>query len=291
MPTVSVVIVSHNEGGLLRKTVDSFTSCKPAPDEIVVVDDASTDSSTAFLEKGYRDVVLLKPAENLGISQARNYGAGRVTGDLVVFSDAHVEVTDGWIGPLADALADPEIGEVAPTVGWLDGGSGRGHGFTWRTSSLKMSWLYEEKPEPADVPFICGCFLAMRREVFSEVGGFDPGMSRWGFEDAELSLRLWLQGYRCQSVSRSFISHLFRTQFPYQVDQAGIDYNALRLVTVHFDEAAAERVVRDMCSNPAFGRAWARLLNSDTWARRDLVSVKKKQDFRGFLDRFEIGFL
>ena len=288
---VSVVIVSHNEGDLLRKTVDSFLGSSSVPDEIVVVDDRSTDGSADFLADGYGDAVLLRPAEQLGISRARNHGGQRAHGDVVVFSDAHVEVTEGWLDPILAALADPEVGEVAPEVGWLDGRPGRGRGFTWADPSLKMRWLYQDHPEPFDIPFICGCFLAMRRELFEQVGGFDDGMYRWGFEDAELSLRLWLQGYRCQAVSQSFIRHHFRPDFPYQVDRSGIVYNALRLATLHFDEPAIERVIGQFCTEPAFGRAWARLLDSDTWDRREAIAGRRRREFRWFLGEVGIDAL
>jgi cellulose synthase/poly-beta-1,6-N-acetylglucosamine synthase-like glycosyltransferase len=154
-----------------------------------------------------------------------------------------------------------------------------------------MNWLRDARSDPHDVPFICGCFLAMRKEVFDEVGGFDDGMYRWGFEDSELSLRLWLRGYRCQAVPQSFIRHNFRTDFPYEVAQSGIIYNALRLATLHFDQPALERVVAGYCQDPVFGQAWVRLLDSDTWQRRDAVARTRSHDLRWFLDRFDIACL
>jgi GT2 family glycosyltransferase len=290
-PSVSTVIVTHNEGDLLRKTVESFLGASVVPDQIVVVDDQSTDGSTEFLVESDEDIILVRPDEPLGISRARNLGARSSAGDVVVFADAHVEVSDEWLPPLLDALGDHSIGEVAPAVGWLDGRPGRGFGFTWSDSSLKMDWLREARTTACDVPFLCGCFLAMRREVFDEVGGFDNGMYRWGFEDSELSLRLWLHGYRCQAVPQSFIRHHFRTDFPYAVDRSGIIYNALRLATVHFDQAAIEQVVTHYCRDPAFGKAWVRLFDSDTWQTRDAVAGTRTHDIRWLLDRFDITCL
>jgi len=289
--SVSAVIVSHNEGELLRATVDSFLGCSTQPDELVVVDDRATDGSTDFLDDDYEGVVLLRASEQLGISRARNHGARHSKGDVIVFSDAHVEVSDNWLPPLLAALADAEVGEVAPGVGYLDGRPGIGYGFGWASPSLEMAWRYESATETHDVPFICGCFLAIRREVFEAVGGFDEGMYRWGFEDSELSLRLWLAGYRCQSAPASFIRHQFRDNFPYGVDQSGVIYNALRLSTVHFDEAAIERVVAYYMSDASFGRAWSRLMDSDTWTRREAVRSRQALGFRDLTKRFGIDAL
>jgi cellulose synthase/poly-beta-1,6-N-acetylglucosamine synthase-like glycosyltransferase len=289
--TVSVVVVSHNEGEMLRQTVDWFLGSSEPPDEIVVVDDRSTDASTEFLKAGYEGTSLVEADTPLGISRARNLGGQRAKCDVIVFSDAHVMVHDAWRSPLVEALSDPGVGQVAPAVGYLDERPGLGYGFTWTEPSMKMAWISEKPSANADVPFICGCFLAMRRDVFAASGGFDGGLYRWGFEDAELSLRLWLMGYRCQSVPSSLIRHHFRNEFPYQVDQAGVIFNALRMATVHFDQPAMERVVDFFGQDPAFGRAWAMLLDSDTWVRRDHVNGSRTRDLRWFLDRFGISAL
>jgi len=290
-PTVSVVIVTHNEGELLRKTVESFLGAACSPEEIIVVDDQSDDASTDFLQCASPTIKLLRTDRQLGISRARNVGGRTAAGDVLVFSDAHVEVTEDWLPPLLDALGDPTVGEVAPSVGWLDGRPGRGLGFTWGDPSLTMKWLYDEEPHAFDIPFLCGCFVALRRDVFASTGGFDDGMYRWGFEDSELSLRLWLSGYRCQAVPASFIRHHFRTDFHYQVDRSGVLYNALRLATIHLDEPALERVIAHFAVESAFGPAWARLLDSDTWERRDQVATHQCRELRWFLDRFGIGAL
>jgi GT2 family glycosyltransferase len=286
-----VVIVSHNEGERLRETVDSFLANTPELTEIVVVDDASSDGSADFLGPrgpgGYEAVRLLRMEASAGISAARNAGGRACRSPVIVWSDAHCAVDPGWAAPLIEALADPTVGEVAPAVGYLDGKPGQGYGFTWKDPSMKMKWL--ERPDgPADVPFICGCFLAMRRDVFELSGGFDEGMYRWGSEDAELSLRLWLAGYRCQVVPQSQAAHLFRKRFPYEVDWSGVIYNALRMAVVHLPEASVEKVLGHYHTRAAFGRAWARLVASDTWERREAVAAGRTRDPGAWLREMDV---
>lgn len=288
---LSVVIVSHNEGLRLRETVDSFLANTPELGEIVVVDDASNDGSSDFLgeesDPGYGVVRLIRMPSSVGISAARNAGGRASNGDVIVWSDAHCAVDPDWSGPLIDALADPTVGEVAPAVGYLDGKPGRGFGFTWKDPSMRMKWL--ERPEgPVDIPFICGCFLAMRRDAFELSGGFDEGMYRWGSEDAELSLRLWLSGYRCRVIPDSKVGHLFRKRFPYEVDWSGVIYNALRMAVVHLPEASVEKVLGHYHQRPAFGRAWARLIESDTWVRRDAVAAGRTRDPATWLQEMDV---
>ncbi|HTX01431.1 MAG TPA: galactosyltransferase-related protein, partial [Acidimicrobiales bacterium] len=212
-------------------------------------------------------------------------------GDVIVFSDAHCEVDEGWLEPLVAALEDPTVAEVTPTVGNLDRRPARGYGFTWPDLSLRMRWIVNKPGQPTDVPFICGCFLAVRRDAFTAVGGFDEGMYRWGSEDAELSLRFWLLGYRCQVVPQSRAYHLFREKFPYQVESAGILSNTLRLGIMHFDEARLQRLVRHHSRRPAFGGAWTRLLAGDAWQQRAELAARRRHDFPWFVRHHDVTAL
>jgi GT2 family glycosyltransferase len=283
-PRVSIVVLTMNEGALLRRTIDSLRASVPDSTEIVVVDDGSTDSSTGFLAGGY-PARLVRGERPLGIAAGRNLGAGVARGEVIVFSDAHVEVERGWLGPLLDALADPAVAEVAPEIGSLDRRPARGYGFTWPDLSLRMKWLVDRPEGAADAPFLCGCFVAVRRDAFQAAGGFDEGMYRWGCEDAELSLRFWLLGYRCQVVPSSSAFHLFRREFPYEVDAAGVLANTLRLGVLHFDERRLARLVRHHARRPAFAGAWTRLLAGDAWRRRRELDARRVRDLEWFVAR------
>src|SRR5215510_13231096 len=73
----SVVIPTLNEGEHLQRTVDSLLASSTPRTEVIVVDDGSSDGSTDFLVRGYRDVRLLRHQnrQSLGAIKARNHGA------------------------------------------------------------------------------------------------------------------------------------------------------------------------------------------------------------------------
>jgi GT2 family glycosyltransferase len=289
-PEVSIVILDHNEGDRLRSTVDAMLATIPAGTEIVVVDDGSTDGSADGLDDR---IQVLHPAERLGVARGRNYGAAHCAGRIIVFSDGHVRTEPGWLEPLVRELdqecwsTDP-VGAVAPAVGHLDGRPGIGHGYTWQDLSLGMKWLQSPDGEPLEVPFLCGCFVGMRREVFDAIGGFDEGMYRWGSEDSELCLRLWLAGYRCLAVPDSLVFHLFRDRFPYDVDDAGIVFNVLRLAALHFTDEGLARFCRTQAHRPGYVEAWPQLLDSDTWKRRERFDAARVRDAQWFSTRFAL---
>jgi GT2 family glycosyltransferase len=286
---VSIVVISHNEGDHLRMTIDAMRDTTPASTEIVIVDDFSADGSTGFLSgPEYRDVRLIRPDTRLGISAARNLGAERSTGEILVFSDAHVVPGKGWLPPLADALDDDTVGAVAPAVSTLGNESHKGYGFTWTDPSLTMRWCYGRPSGVHSVPFLCGCFLASRREVFDRCGRFDDGLIKWGFEDSEYSLRLWLSGYRCVVQPASDIAHLFRTKFPYQVEWESTTHNQLRTALLHLSRARCRRVFEQARGNPRFELAVARLFDSDLDERKQFCSAIQKHTDDAIFDLLKI---
>ena len=224
MTSLSVVVISLNEGESLRRTVDNLRDTLPPQSEIIVVDDGSTDGSVGFLSDGYPGVTLLRPEERLGVARARNFGAQHATGDVLVFSDAHVRTPEGWSAPLLELLARPNVGAVAPAIGMMqpEGPGSTGYGQKWCDASLAVGWLSQQSGTPYPVPLLCGCFLALRRDVFAEIGGFDSGMVVWGAEDSELSIRLWTFGYECWVAPEVDVQHAFRARFPYEIGRAHV---------------------------------------------------------------------
>src|SRR5262245_11704259 len=115
--SVSVVIPSHNEGENLLGTVDSLLIGLPPDGEIVVVDDASTDGSAERLAAvAPATVRILRPTERLGAAGARNHGAIAASGDVLIFSDAHVQVPADWSSRLLPLLDQPGVGAAAPGI-------------------------------------------------------------------------------------------------------------------------------------------------------------------------------
>jgi GT2 family glycosyltransferase len=290
-PTVSVVVTARNEGELLNRTIERIRATVASDTEIVVVDDWSSDGSTDAIARA-GDLRLLRPPHELGVTGARNFGAAAARGEVLVFSDAHVAPNSGWLPPLLDALKDPAVGVAAPVVSALGREEDKGYGFTWRNPSLTMHWLrWSGAADPYEVPFLCGCFLALRRECFERVGGFDEGLRKWGSEDAELSLRMWLLGLECRVVPGSDIAHLFRPKFPYKVRWANTLHNTLRIATLHLGEESLARVIEHHASFPGFAKAYARLISGDVWAVREHIHSIRRYDGDWFVERFAIDAL
>jgi len=286
---VSVVIPSHDEGHRLASTVDSLLAALPLTAEVIVVDDCSTDGSADRLDYIDGRVRVLRPPERLGVAGARNYGASVSRGSLLVFCDAHVSVAPGWLRPLAEALTVADVGAVAPGITSMDVGA-TGYGLTWVGRPLQAEWLERFASTPYAVPFLGGGFLVMRRDVFFRSGAFDPGFIRWGSEDIELSLRLWMLGWECRVVPAVEVVHDFRTSFPYAVGDEPVVHNQLRLSVLHFRQPRLSALVSSLAEDPQFGAAASRLFAGDVLERRMQIERVRRYDDEWFTDAFGIPF-
>jgi GT2 family glycosyltransferase len=297
VPGVSVVIPSLNEGDLLRRTVDALRASLPPDGEIIVVDDGSTDGSADFLSAPPERVTLVRPPRRLGSAGARNFGAAHAAGRLLVFSDAHVAPQRDWTRTLLAPLENPDVGAVMPAMRSLrdpeDYGAEipvsaqtRGFGMRWSDAGLGVAWLGCKQPQPYPVPLLSAAFLAIRRNLFAAIGGFDPGIALWGSEDAELSLRLWTLGFECLVVPGVEVAHKFRSAHPYPVGWEAVIHNRLRLANIHFSPGRVERVTERLSGNDAFLAAWAKLAGGDADARGEALRSIRRYDDGWFFERF-----
>jgi GT2 family glycosyltransferase len=286
-PKISVVIITRNEGQELHSTVTNFTETLPADrSELIVVDDGSTDGSTDFLEQVPEARVLR--SDGLGVARARNFGGSHATGDIILFSDAHIRTPHGWYEPIVDALRAESAGAVAPGVYSLTEPKRRGFGLHLTGPDLRTEWRNRPGPDPCPVPILPGCFLAMRRETFSRTGGFDPGMRQLGGNDNEISCRFWLLGYELLVVPAVEVGHLFRMTTPYEARWAALVHNRLRMAFVHFAASRVERVLNALRGYNAFPAAMAMMLDTDVFARRALVAGNRRFDDAWYFQKFAL---
>lgn len=283
-----MVIPAHNEGDHLERTVRAFQRTLPASSEIVVVDDGSSDGSAGFIGGGDDRLRLIR-TERIGAARARNHGARLACGAVLIFADAHLDLPPGWHAPLLEALDDRRVGAAGPAISVLGQPERIGFGMRVTGPNLGVAWLEARGRSPYPVPILGGAFLAMRREVFQESGGFDPGLIRWGGNDLELSLRLWLLGYELRVVPQAEVAHLFRTRHPYPVGWTAVLHNLLRVAFVHFNPERIKRVLAVFQPHRDLAAAVAMNVESDVWSRRAALSGQRRRDDNWFFDSFAMA--
>lgn len=241
----SIIIPCKNEGNNLKNTIDSIKASKNTGTyEIIVVDDNSEDNCTDFLEndiEGYGEITLIRTI-NAGCSNAKNAGAKIASGNYYFFLDAHVRVEDYWMDKLINTMENGLIAAVTPCIADMYNSSAAGYGETW-TEMLKLNWIAKNPDKIAEIPIACGCAFGIRKEVFNKIKGFDHFFKNWGREDEEISLKIWLYGYKIAINPFVKIRHLFRKKFPYEVTATNIIYNTICMAYSHFNKFRLEKTV------------------------------------------------
>jgi len=287
---VSIIIPTYNEGAYLIETVKClFKNTGFLDYEVIVVDDGSTDGSCDLIDasdKNYDRISVVRTT-GLGVAGARNYGARYAKGNIVIFLDAHSYTPPGWMAELISPFTDPQVGMVGPAFSSLNGDTGaRGLGAAFRDASLQMTWLPQKGDDFYSVPLLPGGCQAFRKIDFENIGGYDTGMTRWGSEDLEISLRSWLMGYRVVVQPSVVIYHLFRNNFPYHVEAQGIYYNRLRMALLHFSGERITRVFDHYKKTSGFGKLIFSLFESDTKERRQQLLRQRCRDDDWFFSEF-----
>ncbi|MEH3118526.1 MAG: glycosyltransferase family 2 protein [Methylorubrum populi] len=209
-PPVSVIIPTRDRAELLAVVLDGLFSRTDYPAlEVIVVDNGSTEPATRDLFARYAAESRLRvlPAPGpFNFSDLSNRGAAAAAGSILLFLNNDVEVLEpGWLGELAAIASDPEIGAVGAKLLYPDGtiqhgGIVLGIGGIAGHSHLGLpggaTGYFARMVLSQEVSAVTGACLAVRADVFSEVGGFDAVHLAVAFNDVDLCLRIRAAGYR-----------------------------------------------------------------------------------------------
>jgi GT2 family glycosyltransferase len=201
--TLSIIVPVYDGAATLEACLAALRREMLAGDELIVIDDASTDASGAIAAAAGADVVRL-PA-NRGQAAGRNVGASKAQGEVLFFVDADVVVHPGAAARVrATFAARPEIAAVFGS--YDDAPPAPGTVAAYR--NLLHHWVHQQGSADA-FSFWAGCG-AVRRVVFAAVGGFDERPWRRAIEDIELGYRLRASGHRILLDHGLLSTHLKR---------------------------------------------------------------------------------
>ncbi len=182
MPEASVIIPTYNRAGPVREAVDSVLAQAGVEFELIVVDDGSTDDTPAVLD-GYGQRVRRVRQDNRGVSAARNAGVAASGGALIAFLDSDDLWLPGKLAVQAAFFRDHPEARICQTEEiWVRRGRRVNPGRRHRKRSGRFF-----------VPSLSMCLVSpsavmMRRDLFDEMGGFDPDLP--ACEDYDLWLRI-----------------------------------------------------------------------------------------------------
>ena len=219
-PKVSVVVLCYNNLELTRACLDALLQHSLWPDlELVLVDNASTDGTRPYLEdlaRGDARVRLVLNDRNLGFAAGNNAGLEVATGEVLVLLNNDTQVSPGWVQGLVRHFArDPALGMVGPVTNNIGNEARIDVGYedpvdmpAW--ASQRLGRLLGAHYDCRALAFFC---VALRREVYRQVGGLDPAFGIGFFEDDDYCNRVRAAGWRLTIADDVFVHHHLSATF------------------------------------------------------------------------------
>ena len=249
----SAVIVTYNSAGALRSCLASILN---NPDwEIIVVDNASSDDPAQVVAE-FPLVRFLRNGTNRGFAAAANLGAKLASGDVIVLLNPDVIAEAGALDRLAAAVATEGGGAAGGAL--VDTGGRPQRGFQFRRFPTLGAMLAEvllvnriwpgnpwnrryrcfdfddSRPQFVDQP--AGACLAVRREAWESIGGFDESFYPVWFEDVDFCRRLANRGWKIAYCPEARFTHVGGhsvSKLPFRDKQAFWYANTLRYFSKH----------------------------------------------------------
>lgn len=215
--SISVIIVAYNSRDDLGACLAACAQQLRPTDELIVVDNGSTDGSADFVAAAFPDVKLIRN-HNSGYAGGNNRGAVAARGDVLVFLNPDTVPQSGAIRALAAPLLhDRSLGMTTACLVFANqpatvNACGNVVHYTGLTSCRGIGeprWRYEDA---TDIDAVSGAACAIRAEVFRQLGGFDEQFFMY-VEDTDLSLRVRLSGYRCRYIPQAVVHHQYQPGF------------------------------------------------------------------------------
>jgi GT2 family glycosyltransferase len=202
MGEFSIIIPNWNGKKLLEKNLPKVL--ETGADEVVVVDNGSTDGSREFLlglKKKSLMVRTIRLEKNYGFAYACNLGVKMTKREIVVLLNNDVVPEKDFLKPLVEDFQDPKVFAVSlgePQWSWAKG--------KW------IKGFVEHKPGiKTKMPHISfwasGGSGAFRKEIWEKLGGFDEIYKPFYWEDIDLSYRAWKRSYKVIWDPRAVVHH------------------------------------------------------------------------------------
>lgn len=198
-PTLSMIVLAwhppHARTNDVWSFLDSLQPVRRGGCEVVVVCNSADAHLMTRLQADSRIDVLELPGRNLGVAKGWNLGASVATGDILCFCNEDLVLTPSSMTRIQSAMQDPAIGLVG-----FDG-------MAWdlRTMRVVHGRKTADKRDVRILPR--GHCVAVRKDVWTRIGGVDEELSPAFYEDVDLALRILAAGYQARLIGYAGEQH------------------------------------------------------------------------------------
>lgn len=218
----AVVILNYNTRDYLEQFLPGLiASCEGLDAQVIVADNASADSSVAFLESRFPEVPLIRLEKNFGFTGGYNRALQLVEADYYILINSDIEVPKDWLKPLLEWMdTHPECGACGPKLlsyrqrdtfeyAGAAGGLIDSYGYPFCRGRImqRVEKDHGQYDQPADVLWCSGACLVVRSSVWKALGGLDERFFAH-MEEIDLCWRMQLKGWKVTLVPASKVYHI-----------------------------------------------------------------------------------
>lgn len=208
---VAIVVPNFNGRHLIDDCLRAVGAQTAEPEEVVVVDNGSTDGSVEHLRAEWPDVRVLPLERNHGFAGGANRGIRCTTTELVAVLNSDAEPDRQWLAHLLAAPAPADVWAwgsilVAKGTTTIESAGDRCDGYAMASKLFRGRDISELPVEPYEVFAPPGAAPLIRRTVFEELGGYHERYFLY-YEDVDLAFRARLRGYRAIVVPTAIVEH------------------------------------------------------------------------------------
>jgi N-acetylglucosaminyl-diphospho-decaprenol L-rhamnosyltransferase len=210
---MAVVVVTYQSADHLAELVHALAPQLREEDELVIVDNASTDGTPQLARSLHARVRVIETGANLGFAGGCHVGVDATRAPLLLFLNPDSQPQRGCLQRLRAAASEhPDWGAWQAVV-VLDeerintsGGVVHYLGIGWAGDCERP--LAALPDEDREIAFPSGAAMVVRRDTWTGLGGLDRDYFMYG-EDLDLGLRLWLAGHRVGLVAAARVTHSY----------------------------------------------------------------------------------
>jgi GT2 family glycosyltransferase len=258
-PRVTFIVPTYNQRALMDFCLPALVAEAGAEHQVIVVDDAGTDDTAAYVRRTYPSVQVVRLEHNEGFAGAVRAGIAASTTPLFALVNNDAQVRPGFLAAMAPHFDQPDVFAVCARIELPEGSQVE----TGRVAA-SFSGLLEPHHLPptegsAPTLYAGGASSVFHRARYEALGGLDTLYHPFYWEDIELGYRAWRVGWRSVFEPRASVLHQRRATIGARFGDAYADQAFLRnallfvlknvrdrkLMTQHFAYVAA-RLVKEV---------------------------------------------
>ncbi len=219
---IGIVILNYNGVDLLKKFLPSVIN-NSEKHQIYVIDNNSNDNSIDFVEKNFKEIIIIRNEENFGFAKGYNKGLKQINEEVVCLLNNDVEVTKNWLNPVLKTF-QTEIETVVVQPKILDfknknmfeyagaaGGFIDYYGYPYCRGRIfgEIEKDYGQYDNDIEIFWASGACFFIRKNVFDELNGFDENFY-CHMEEIDLCWRIenLQKGYKKKFIHNCTVYHL-----------------------------------------------------------------------------------